>query len=262
MANISHLSRRLGAHLAIGAIIALVTPGGAAFAKYFGSECQEAYENNWQETLSYCYDICSGFNNELDDTDTKRFYYNLNGAKPYWENTYDQYELDNVDMAYACTHGGGWSTAAVWAMYNQNQLAYSTNMRLGDEARMASVLSTYACETLKNDGKQWTRYGPIFRGGLRITTGSHGTLWSSWTTDECGEDYADNLQQGYSIKWSWKDGVSDWWHDQDAAVMATGANSTDCWNRLNGMTWQNVTYYPRLRDGQIGYWCQYSWSNL
>lgn len=234
-----------------------------ATAKSFGTTCQEEYQNNWQTTLSYFFEICSGFNNQLDNTDTLSFYWNLSGQKNYWENTWDQYEPETVDLFFGATHGGGWSGRAVWAMYDQNSFADSTYMRLGDEAApQTSVLSTYSCETLKADGQQWTRYGPIFSGGVRIATGSHGTLWSSLTTDECGQDYAAQLQAGAKIKFAWKDGLTDWATAQDAAVMATGSTSADCWSRLDNMTWQNVTAYPRLRDGANAYWCQYYWDDL
>lgn len=231
-----------------------------ASANWFGTMCQEYYQNNWQNTLPYVWERCAYFNNELDDTDTKRFYYSLVNGKPYWENTYDQYFLDNVDLFYASTHGGAWSSASVWAMYNQNQLAYSSGMRLGDEARRLSIFSTYSCETLKfSDGKLWTRMGPIFRGGLRFATGSYHTFWDGITTDETGEDYADNLQHGYSIQYSWSDANSDWWVDNDIAVMTTGKNSSDCWYRMNYMTWRNFNNFPRLTGSQIGYYCYRYW---
>src|SRR5256885_1856001 len=100
----------------------------------FGTECQADYQNNWQVNLEHSWKRCSWFNDELDDTDTKVFYYNLDGAKPFFETPSDQLELDNVHLAYVNTHGGGWSTKSVWAMWNQNVLAESTSMRLGDES--------------------------------------------------------------------------------------------------------------------------------
>jgi len=245
----------------LAAIAVVAFTAVTASAARFGTMCQENYQNGWQHTLPYVWERCAYFNNELDDTDTKVFYYSLVGAKPTWENTSDQYYLDNVDLFYGSTHGGAWSTASVWAMYDQNQLAYSSSMRLGDEANRLSIFSTYSCETLKfNDGKLWLRMGPIFRGGLRYATGSYDTFWDGLTTDETGEDYADNLQAGYSIKYSWSDGNSDWWVDNDIAVMATGTNSTNCFSRLDGMTWRNFTAYPRLMDAQIGYYCYRYWS--
>ena len=245
------------------AVCGIVLGVGVATAARFGTGCQEEYQNNWQNELHYVWERCSGFNNELDDTDTKVFYYNLHGAKWWWESGGDQLTLDNVNLFYASTHGGGWWSSSVWAMWDQNQLADSANMRLGDESYGTSIFSTYACETLKfNDGRMWVRMGPIMRGGVRYATGSHDKLYDSITTDETGEDYADNLQKSHTIKYAWKDGNSDWWHDQDVTVMATGTNSANCASRRDNMKWQNYNSYPRLRDGQIGYYCYWYWNNI
>ena len=232
-------------------------------AARFGTGCQSDYQNNWKTKLPHVWKRCSWFNNELDDTDSKIFYYNLHNAKWWWETGGDQLTLDNVNLFYASTHGGAWSSSSVWTMWNQNQRAFSSNMRLGDESYGLSIMSTYACETLKfNDGKMWTRMGPIMRGGLRYATGSHDKLYDSITTDETGEDYADNLQKGYTIKYSWKDANSDWATSQDVTVMATGANASECYARRDHMRWQNYHLYRRLRDGQIGYYCYWYWNNL
>ncbi len=229
----------------------------------FGTECQADFQNNWQTNLSNSWKRCNWFNDELDDTDTKVFYYNLNGAKPYFETPNDQLELDNVHLVYVNTHGGGWSNKSVWAMWNQNVLADSLNMRLGDEATGLNIFSTYSCETLKfNDNKMWTRMGSIMRGGVKIATGSHDKLYDSITTDEVGEDYADNLQGGDKIKYAWKDANSDWATDQDVTVMATGTDQSNCHSRRDNMKWQNFGGYARLRDNSVGWYCYSYWNNL
>jgi len=252
----------LALQLCLAALVS-AWPAPAAAQARFGAMCQADFQNNWQATLSYVWNRCGGFCDELDDTDTKVFYYNLHGAECAWESGCDQSYLDNVNLFYASTHGGAWSDRSVWAMWNQNVLADSTNMRLGDEAYGLSILATYACKTLKiDDGKGWTRMGPIFRGGLRYAAGSHDLLYDGYTTDETGEDFADNLQSSDTIKYSWKDGNSDWNVDNDAAVMAVGADSSECASRRDNMKWQNYTSYRRLRDGAIGYYCWTTWDNL
>lgn len=237
---------------------------GIAQAKArFGAGCQKEYQNGWQTTLSNAWDHCGWFNNELDDTDTKVFYYNLHGAKWWWEEGGDSGTLDNVNLFYALTHGGAWADRSVWAMWDQNKRADSSKMRLGDDSYGLSILATYSCETLKfSDGQMWTRMGPIFRGGLRIAVGSHDKLYDSSTTNEVGEDFADNLQKKNTIKYSWKDAVSDWYTAQDATIMSTGKNKADCENRRDTMKWQNYPSYPRIRDGEIGYYCYWYWNNL
>ena len=229
----------------------------------FGTACQKSYEGSWLETLSYSYDRCGRFNNELDDTDTKIFYYSLVDAKWWWEGAGDQLTLDNVHLFYGSTHGGTSSSWSRWAMWNDQTRAYSSNMRLGNEAVGTHIFSTYACETLKvSDGHLWDRMGPIFSGGLKYATGSHDKVYDGNSTKDTGEDYADNLQKGQAIKYAWKNGNSDWINDQDVTVVATGTNASNCHSRRDNMKWQNFGGYSRLRDGQIGYICRTSWDNL
>jgi hypothetical protein len=259
--NIQPRSRKLLSFA--GAAMLLLAATSAQGVARFGTECQADYQNNWQTNLGHSWKRCSWFNNELDDTDTKIFYYDLHGAKPYFETGSDQFELDNVHLVYVNTHGGGWSDKSVWAMWNQDVLANSLNMRLGDEATGLSIFSTYACETLKfNDNKMWTRMGSIMRGGVRMATGSHDKVYDSLTTDEVGEDYADNLQSGDTIKYAWKDANSDWATDQDITVMATGTSSSNCATRRDTMKWQNFGGFSRIRDNTITHYCYWYWNNL
>ncbi|MBI4511073.1 MAG: hypothetical protein HY698_15680 [Deltaproteobacteria bacterium] len=232
--------------------------GGARF----GTMCQKEYENGWQTTLDYVWNRCGWFNNELDDTDSKIFYYNLHGTKSLWETSWDQNYLDNVNLFYSSTHGGAWSGSAVYAMWDDGDLAYTSSMRLGDESYGLSIMSTYSCDTLKLDGQLINRWRNTMRGGLRYVTGSHDTLWDGLTTDETGEDYADELQKSNTIRYAWRDGNSDWYVDNDVAVMTTGLNSSDCSSRRSGMKWQNYTSYNRRRDGDAAYYCWTYWDNL
>ncbi len=232
-------------------------------AARFGTGCQSDYQSNWQTKLSHVWKRCGWFNNELDDTDHKIFYYNLHGAKWWWETGGDQLTLDKVNLFYSSTHGGAWSNKSVWAMWDNGSLADSSRMRLGDESYGLSIFATYSCETLKfNDGRMWTRMGPIFRGGLRIALGSHDKLYDSITTDETGEDFADNMQKRHTLKYAWKDANSDWATSQDVTVMATGTSSANCASRRDNMKWQNYTSYGRLRNGAIRYYCYRYWNNL
>jgi len=246
---------------ACGLILGATEQVGAAAR--FGTACQSDYQNNWRGELPHVWKRCGWFNSELDDTDHKIFYYNLHGAKWWWETGGDQLTLDRVNLFYASTHGGGWADKSVWTMWDQNQRAFSTNMRLGDESHGLSILATYSCETLKfNDGKMWTRMGPIFRGGLRIALGSHDKLYDSITTDETGEDFADNMQKSHTLKYAWKDANSDWATSQDVTIMATGSTASNCGTRRDNMKWQNYNSYSRLRDGDINYYCYRYWHNL
>jgi len=238
-------------------------------AARFGTRCQSDYQNGWQETLPYAYDRCSGFNNELDDTDIKVFYYNLHGSESRFS-TCDGCGagVDNVHLFYVSTHGGGWSNDAVLTMWDKNSLAESNNdkWRFGNNDTGAAFFAQYACETLKhNDGKTWDRWINTFRGGLIMAMGSHDKLWDGLTTDETGEDFADDLQKSKTVKWAWFDGNGDWAAAQDVAVLATGSSKTaaknakaDCEYRRDNVKWQNFGSYARWRDSDIGWMC-WSW---
>ncbi len=241
--------------------LAFTTIAGHAHAKArFGTLCQSAYQNGWQHTLPEVWNRCAWFNDELNDTDTEVFYYNLHGAKPYIENSSDQYLSETVNLLYVNTHGGAWSDTAAYAMWNNGQDAFTKNMRLGDESTGLGMLSTYSCDTLKHDDKLITRWDDAMRGGLRYVSGSFDTVYDGVTTNEQGEVYADELQHQSTFKYAWRDSIDDFWTDEDPAVLATGTNSSNCSSRKNNMRWQNYTSYGRLRDSAIGYYCTTWWS--
>lgn len=256
--------------LAVTAVLA--SPNVASATARFGTYCTEGFEGGWRDTLPESWNRCAWFNNELDDTDTKVFYFDLSNKEYYLEangdHQADNKSADDVDLLFINTHGGAWTSpmTSTLAMWNQNTRAYTTDMRLGDSATWGgglAILATYACETLKNsDGNLWNRLAPMFRGGLKIALGSHDTLYSSSYTNECGEDFADNMQGSQTLKSAWSDALSDWWEDQDVAVTATGTNSTDCASRRDNMKWQNYGGYGFLRDNSIGYVCWATWNDL
>jgi len=244
--------------LALGCSLVAAGNTGAAIYGEAGVACQKSYQNGWQSTLHYAWNNCSGFKNEIGNV---QFYYNLAGAEPYWETTWDQYEPETVDIYYSETHGGAWDGRAVWAMWDDGSLASSNQMWLGNENQGLSILSTYSCATLKHDGIVG-RYDSVFAGGLRYTTGSHDKFYDGLTTDEVGEDYADNLKDGDSIRYAWRDGVSDWYHAQDATVLTTGYTLAECKSRRSGMKWTNYGSYPRRRNGDVNWYCWTWWNNL
>lgn len=230
----------------------------------FGTQCQRDFQNGWLSTLDHTWDRCAGFNNELDDTDTKVFYYNLDGAESNFS-TCDGCGagVDDVHLFYTSTHGGARPNDAALAMWNQNVLAESNqdNWRFGDNNTGVAFFAQYACETLKLDGiiNRWLN---TFRGGLIMALGSHDKLFDGSTTDETGEDFADDLQKSKSVKWAWFDGNGDWYAPQDVAVLASGSSQTgannaeaDCNFRRDEVKWQNFGNFARWRDNQIGWMC-------
>ena len=80
-----------------------------------------------------------------------------------------------------------------------------------------------------------------------------------YPADETGEDYADNLTHGKTVKWAWFDGNFDCCADQDVAIYASSSGPLDeCQNRRDSMTGQNINGFARHRDGTMKRICA-SW---
>src|SRR6185436_12235014 len=91
----------------------------AAFGERFGTGCQRDFQNNWQAEVAWTWNRCAGFNDQMDNTDTKVFYANLHNATWWWHNGGDASGLDAVHLFYANTHGGGMRPdEAIWAMWD------------------------------------------------------------------------------------------------------------------------------------------------
>jgi hypothetical protein len=262
MRRIGQLSRAL--RIAVGATAAaaiLATATTTLRAGTFGTRCQKSFQDPDLATLPYQYVRCTGFNNELDDSDTRVFYYDLTSGSGFTYNDGSAAAggVDSVDLFYVATHGGaGNPLTAFLSLYQQGAAASSSTWRFGNNSRAVKIFSQYACETLKLTNG-WERWVAAFKGGLYIATGSHDKIYDGETTDETGEDYADDLQDGKSVKWAWFDGNGDWYADQDVAVYASSSGSLDeCKFRRDWMTWQNIPNFPRLRDGAMNRICA-SW---
>lgn len=244
------------------ALVFGAAPGARAQAR-FGCLCAANYQNGWQNALPYSWNRCGWFVDELDSTDIRSFYWSLNGAESFYSSCDHCAGVgaETVSLLYTNTHGGALNSGdAFLAMWNQNAWAQTNtdNWRLGNESTGLSILALYACETLTNADSSASlinRWRNTFRGGLRMVLGSHDKLYDGETTDEVGEDFADDLQDGKTIKWAWFDGNGDWHADQDVKVTATGATESDCIFRRDAMMWQNFGAFPRLRDSQVAWFC-------
>jgi hypothetical protein len=258
------------------ASVLVASGAAAAHAGTFGTRCQGNFNGSWQTNLPYVYTRCEGFNDELDDYDTKKFYFNLSGAATGFagnDGSLAAGGVDAVDLFYMSTHGGVDNVRFFYALKEQNSFLCSrlsggncvagADWRYGDNSRRVKIYSQYSCSTLALDDFSWTRWNQPFKGGLYLATGSQDKVYDGYTTDETGEDYADDLQDGKSVKWAWFDGNGDWYHDQDVAIYASSAGSLDdCRHRRDSMTWQNVIQFPRLRDGEMNRLCaSWIWNN-
>lgn len=228
----------------------------------FGTRCQADYESGWQGTLPYMWERCGWFNDELNDTDNQVFYWNLDGAQGWfaWCDACGGGGPDDVRLFYVGTHGSATTVNARLVMWNNGVRARSVSdgWRYGDNGHGLAFLAQYACATLSNAGSGYSaRWTDTFAGGLYMALGSHNKLWDGITTNETGEDFADGLQKGKSVKWAWFDGNSDWATDQAIAVLASGSTSAEeCRGRRDAFTWQKHLGFARLRDGDFGWLCR------
>lgn len=238
---------------------------GALTTATFGTHSTVDYQNTWQVSLTGSDTAVSRMNSALGSTS---FWYNMVGKQFYWYDAGDHYpqSLDTVDMFVEFTHGGITATDAEWAMWDQSVIAYSSQMRLGDDSLGMSIFTQVSCETLAADANTWTRWSPIFKGGLRMALGSGNLFyWNSGKYDTL-KVFAQYLTAGNTFKTSWPAGwmVNDS-HDEDVAIMTTGnynGGSSDCATRRDNMTWSNFTSYPRLQDANAAYWCGWAWASL
>lgn len=250
--------------LALAAV--MLTPANAS-AAIFGTRCQSDFQNGWSVTLPEVWDRCAWFNDELDDTDQKAFYFNLQGAHVKFTGC-DECSAgpDSVHLFYVDSHGGANPGNAGIFMWDQRSIAITPRdgMRYGDENVGLAILAQYLCKTLSVDSHAniVARWVPVFSGGMIMATGSHDLVWDGVTTDEVGEDFADDLQSRKTVANSWFDANSDWDADQDLAVFATGSSLTgahnaeaDCAFRRDRLTWQNFGQFARWRDNQVEWIC-------
>ena len=232
-----------------------------------GTRCQQEFQNAWQVDVGNndVWNRCGNFNSQISSTENLEFYYNLHGAQPVIEQTNDGCgwgcgSADSVDFLYMNMHGGANATSAFWAMWDQGSNASTSNMRLGDNSRELMVLATFACNVLQYSdgaGAVIARWLGTFAGGLVESVGGHASLYSG--NDQSATEFASRMQDGEPISNAWLE--STWYADNSNAptALVTGANSDDCWNRMN-VSIINLFSTPILRDSSIGYMCWSSWN--
>jgi hypothetical protein len=220
------------------------------------------YQNAWQVTLGNTWNNCSGFGSQISSTDDWIYYYNLNGAKPSLEETGDAWgtaygSTDTVDLFFMETHGGNWGTDAVWAAWDQGSIVYSNAMRLGDDSRQLSVLSTLSCDVLAvADGGFVGRWYKAFAGGLRLSLGGWDLLYDS---AGIGASFASRLQSGATFGDAFAGATIGGDGRAKPAVAAAAIDANSCWPRL-GASVVNIFSQSRVRDSSIGYMCWVTWN--
>jgi hypothetical protein len=130
-----------------------------ADAGEFGTRCQRTFENGWLPTLDYQYDRCNGFDNRMDDNNSKLFRFSLNNAAGFngSDGSTSAGGVDTVDIFYVATHGGTSDTDARLALKPAQMFTLSPSWRFGDNSNQIAIFSQYVCETLKIDDKAFGR---------------------------------------------------------------------------------------------------------
>ncbi len=239
----------------------------------FGIHQVRSYQNSHLDTFLCQYDLSNNLVSHLNDSSTLAFQVDLGTATTsrvdYWYDTatnpvhrdHQATGLDTVDLFFTATHGSADDTNARWSMWQDNWSTGSEFMRLGDDADRLSIFASYSCHALQWDTKTVQRWEPVFMGGLRMALGSHDVIHIGAANDWVGSTFADHLHDGWSIKAAWQSGLSVSSSDNDSAALVTGTNSTDCFYRLDSMTWYNFSSFDRRGDpasnapAQINYWC-------
>ena len=242
------------------------------------------YQSNWKHNLTNFSSVCDNLASELwtNNEGTLSWRFNLQGSQPYWETTSDSQPggVDTVNLFFSATHGQAaphdyWAAGtppdsnyeATWSMWDYQTSARSMYMRLGDGKPGTSIFATYSCETMLFDGYTWDRYGPLFRGGLRVAAGADGDIsWCNTSAQQqTGSTFMWYLGQGYLIIDAWGNAfVGSGCPNQPPSIMFTGTSESNCVYRRENMTWANYSSssFPQLKDSQITTWCGWQWNGI
>jgi len=210
------------------------------------------FQYTWQPTILSEYDRCDKFWHAIDDYDHIYFYTDLSGGAKSWiEDTNDQSMTEKVDIVWISTHGIANTNYFKLAMYYQYTWASTWDMRLGDEQLGTSIWGNYACHSMDYPDNWFT---PL-KGGLRIVTGVEDHAYDAPGTKNIGERWADLMNLGYTIAWSWQYAFTNGYSVPEKVVIVTcGATQSDADFRVTHMRYRNSTFYkftnfPRKRDG-------------
>ena len=212
--------------------------------RYFGNARSAGVST--AEDLSYTFNRANGFDSKLRSAGhTKSFYW---ANTDCWETDIrdsdkggdDRSYVDNVDLFWIETHGNRTSDGQARMLFDTAQSAWRTfsgDWQLGENWN-AEWIMAYSCKTVdrNNVGGLWNIFAR-----LHMYCGAWDNMYDSFTTDECGEDVADNLIHGHTVSESWHDGVSDWAVDNHPITVAVDTSET--WN--NGNIRWDQSYFNR-----------------
>jgi hypothetical protein len=183
--------------------------------------------------LTYTFNRSNGFDRELRSAGHARSFYFAD--QNCWENDLedtgsggdDLNFADDVDLFWIETHGNHTADGQARLLYDVPQdqwRTFSGTWELGEQWN-AEWIMAYSCDTaaLPTITGLWNIFA-----GLHLYCGAWSEMWDGITTDECGEDVADNLTDGDTVSEAWIDGVSDWYFDNHPVVVGPGTRAA--WN--------------------------------
>jgi len=194
--------------------------------------------------LSYTFNRSNGLSSKLRNSGHQcKFYW---GNTDCWETDLrdadqggdDTTYTDSVDLMWIETHGNHTDNGQAYMVFDTPQTAwdtYSGQWQLGELYGNAEWVMAYSCNTV--DRNNILGLLNIFA-GLHIYCGAWDSMYDGTTTDECGEDVADNLVHGHTVSQAWHDGVSDWYVDNHPITVCVGDAAT--WN--NGDVRWDLSY--------------------
>lgn len=186
--------------------------------------------------LTYTFNRANGFDSELRSAGHNREFYWA--ETDCWERDIrdtdqggdDRNYADNVDLLWIEGHGSRDSNDNLRILFDNPQSNWRTTSdtwELGENWN-AEWIMAFSCKTVNrnNVGALWDIFAR-----LHMYCGAWENMYDGITTDECGEDVADNLTDGDTVADSWIDGVSDWWVDNHPIAVCVGDSAT--WNGGN-----------------------------
>lgn len=175
----------------------------------------------------------------------------------------DYHWADDVDLFFISTHGGN-DKGIISLAYNSKVNEWSADSRfweLGD--KKLKWLIMHACSTINNNHIKALL--PIFH-ELHEICGAYGSMYTGRTTNEEGENIADNLtKHDKTVADAWIDGVDDWAYDNHPMIVA--AENRDSVNVATGRSdWPFTTMardritepVPDIPNSDI-YWLSIKW---
>jgi len=190
-------------------------------------------------TLNWSFNIGNGYWEHLNHSGANSFYY---ARQDCWEadmrdvtqGGLDLPLYDNLDIGFIVTHGNNWgdSIRLAYNCRNDNWVSDSTRWKFNNTTNWIVM---YACDTLPHGHEANTCHRFFY--GLHQVLGAYAHLYDGWTTEECGRDFADDLNDGDTMTAAWLDACADWYCSQHPeAVAAERATSL-----VNGHVQWNTT---------------------